>query len=217
MAKLGYTWYPKDWGSSESVFELTLNERGLYRELIDLAMLNNNNIEVKKDVWVRKFYVSINELDSILSKLIALNLIEINNNILFIESCESRLNLVRGGSKGGKKSKPSVKPILKPFESLEEKNTKPTPKQIEIETKIEIESKLNKIEKWFLDLPNSQNLELIAMSLNIQKEILLNKITEFKKSAKVDYLNFNEFCNHFKNWVKKNPTTTPLTKNRELK
>mgnify|MGYP000521508741 CR=1 FL=1 len=35
MAKLGYTWYPKDWGNSDSVFELSLSERGLYREFID--------------------------------------------------------------------------------------------------------------------------------------------------------------------------------------
>lgn len=130
MAKLGYTWYPKDWGSSESVFELNLNDRGLYRELIDLAMMNDNKTEVKLDVWVRKFSVSIEELNAILNKLTALNLIEITD-FLFIPSCEGRLNLVRGGSNGGKKSKPTSKPTPKPFESLDEKNEKPTPKQIE--------------------------------------------------------------------------------------
>ena len=144
MAKLGYTWYPKDWGNSESVFELSLSERGLYRELIDLAMLNDNTTEVKKEVWVRKFYVTIDELNFILCKLISLNLIEINDNILFIQSCESRLKLVRGGSKGGKNSKPTPKPTPKPFESLDEKNEKPTPKQIEKKEKgKERETKLN--------------------------------------------------------------------------
>jgi hypothetical protein len=29
MAKLGYTFYPKDWGNSEAVFELNLTLRGL--------------------------------------------------------------------------------------------------------------------------------------------------------------------------------------------
>ncbi len=133
MAKLGYTWYPKDWGNSESVFELNLSERGLYREFIDLAMLNNNETEIKKEVWVRKFCISITDLDLILDKLVKLNLIQLGENNLFVPSCESRLKLVRGGSNGGKKSKPSIKPIPKPipkpFESLLENNLKPIPKQ----------------------------------------------------------------------------------------
>lgn len=131
MAKLGYTWYPKDWGNSESVFELNLSERGLYRELIDLAMLNDNNTEIKLDMWVRKFGVSNEELNDILSKLSELKLIEIGKNYLFVPSCEPRLNLVRGGSNGGKKSKPTTKPISKPLVSLEQKNEKPISKQIE--------------------------------------------------------------------------------------
>ena len=68
--KLGYTWYPKDWGNSESVFELSLAERGLYRELIDLAMLNNNQTEIKKDVWSRKFGVSLIDLEIIFGKIV---------------------------------------------------------------------------------------------------------------------------------------------------
>lgn len=135
MAKLGYMWYAKDWGNSESVFELNLSERGLYRELIDLAMFNDNKTELKFDIWCRKFSVSLDELKLILEKLTTLNLIEINNSILFIPSCESRLKLVRGGKNGGSKSKPTPKPTPKPFESLDQKNEKPTPKQIEIKTK----------------------------------------------------------------------------------
>ena len=86
MAKLGYTWYPKDWGNSESVFELNLSERGLYRELIDLAMLNDNKTEVKLDVWCRKFCIDLDALKSILGKLSILNLIEINGIVYKIDS-----------------------------------------------------------------------------------------------------------------------------------
>lgn len=162
MAKLGYTWYPKDWGNSESVFELSLSERGLYREFIDLAMLNDNSTEIKKDVWIRKFCVSKEDLEFILCKLVTLNLIEFRDNILFIPSCESRLKLVRGGSNGGKKSKPTLKPTLKPnskpiakpFESLDEKNDKPIAKQIEkeIETKDKVkEIKIEDIKLYFFE------------------------------------------------------------------
>jgi hypothetical protein len=157
MAKLGYTWYPKDWGNSESVFELSLSERGLYREFIDLAMLNDNKTEIKKDVWTRKFCVSKEDLESILDKLRMLNLIEFIDNILFIPSCESRLKLVRGGHNGGKKSKPIAKPIAKPFESLEEKNEKPIAKQREREREREIKKEIeieNKTIPTFIDFLN---------------------------------------------------------------
>jgi len=109
MAKLGYTWYPKDWGNSEAVFELTLLERGLYRELIDIAMLNDNKTQINVKTWARKFGSSIDEIESILITLTNLKLIEIDINTLFIPSCESRLVLVRSGAKGGSKSKPTNK------------------------------------------------------------------------------------------------------------
>lgn len=144
MSKLGYTWYPKDWGNSENVFELNLCQRGLYRELIDLAMLNDNQTEIKHEVWSRKFGVSINELNVILSVLVGAKLIEIYDHLLIIPSCEARLNLVRGGKKGGE-SKPTPKPMPKP-------TPKPTPKQIETKSKlkekeIEIETKDFLLEK----------------------------------------------------------------------
>lgn len=129
MAKLGYTWYPKDWNNSDSVFELNLAQRGLYRELIDIAMLSDNKIEVNYNIWSRRWGIELNDLHLLLDDLIRLNLIVINDKFVFIPSCESRLNLVRGGSKGGKLSKPTSKPIAKPFESLEEKNEKPIAKQ----------------------------------------------------------------------------------------
>ncbi len=140
MAKLGYTWYPKDWGNSENVFELTLIERGLYRELIDMAMLNDNKTEINMKVWARKFGSTVDEIESILITLQHLNLIVCTDINLFIPSCETRLKLVRGGSNGGKKSKPNTKPNTKPtdkpFESLSENNVKPIAKQREIEKKI---------------------------------------------------------------------------------
>ena len=120
MGKLGYTWYPKDWNNSEAVFELTLQQRGLYRELIDLAMMNDNKTIVKSSVWCRKWDISYDDLWEILETLKDLSLIEIPDNSLedprwklFIPSCEPRLNLVRGGRKGGK-NKPTPKPIVKP-------------------------------------------------------------------------------------------------------
>ena len=148
MAKLGYTWYPKDWGNSEAVFELNLSQRGLYRELIDLAMLNDNKTIVKRSTWSRKFGVSESELIDILTQLTTLELVSIDADKLFIPSCEPRLKLVRGGSKGGSKSKPNTKPTNKP---LDKPTPKPTSKQREKKLNIkEIETKINNKPKYDL-------------------------------------------------------------------
>jgi len=120
MSKLGYTWYPKDWNNSEAVFELTLQQRGLYRELIDLAMLNDNKTISNYRVWARKWNIEIDLLLSELDNISRLGLLEYHNqddnedlpSIIFIPSCEPRLNLVRGGRKGGE-NKPTPKPIAK--------------------------------------------------------------------------------------------------------
>lgn len=188
MAKLGYTWYPKDWGNSESVFELSLSERGLYREFIDLAMLNDNSTEIKKDVWIRKFCVSKEDLEFILCKLVTLNLIEFRENILFIPSCESRLKLVRGGSNGGKKSKPTSKPdskpIPKPFKSLDTKNTKPIPKQIETKIEIENKDKTEVISKVFL---KDSEIDLLKMRFKENYDEALNILSNYKNSKGVEY------------------------------
>jgi hypothetical protein len=144
MAKLGYTWYPKDWGNSESVFELNLSERGLYRELIDLAMMNDNKTEIKLDVWCRKFAIDLDGLKSIIDKLLKLNLIQINGENLFIPSCENRLNLVRGG----KKSKPNQEAISnlknQNYKDISEPISEPIPKPVSEQKEKEKETKIKK-------------------------------------------------------------------------
>lgn len=205
MTKLGYTWYPKDWGNSNSVFELTLIERGLYRELIDMAMLNDNKIIINSKLWARKFGSYEDEIESILCTLENLKLIKISGDELFIPSCESRLNLVRGGRNGGKKSKKN-KPIHKPLLSLEEKNNKPSVKQIE--TKIEIENKdklnINLIEQWFSDFENGIEITEIARINNLSIEIVKAKLNDFRIKAELSYPNYAKFVSHFKNWLNKN-------------
>lgn len=148
MAKLGYTWYPKDWGNSESVFELSLKERGLFRELIDIAMLNDNKTIINMPVWCRKWAIKNDDLKSLLGILLIKNLIEVNGKKLFIKSCESRLNLVRGGSKGGKISKPTQKPIIKPTQK---------PDSNQIEKKLKEKEKENRFFKFWELYPKKVN------------------------------------------------------------
>lgn len=213
MAKLGYTWYPKDWGNSENVFELSLSERGLYREFIDLAMMNDNKTEIKKSVWCRKFCVSMEDLDVILSKLLSLKLIEYREEILFIQSCESRLNMVRGGSNGGKKSKPTpkgnTKPISKPIESLSLKNEKPIVNQIE--TKKEIKEKENIIIIDNTIFSNESKIseqwkETVCIQFKIKPEIVNVYIDNFESHLilhREQKKSTGEFQSHFTYWLNK--------------
>ena len=211
MSKLGYTWYPKDWGNSESVFELTLTERGLYRELIDIAMLNDNNTEINIKTWARKFGSSIDEIKGILITLESLNLIELKDEFLFIPSCEPRLNLVRGGRNGGKKSKPASKPMSKPIESLEENNQKPNSNQIEKKVNINIKETEIKINnKPFVDvcLNSEQWLEVTCMQNKMKIDLVKKYLNEFELFLITagEQKKYNEdFKSHFINWLKKKP------------
>lgn len=54
------------------------------------------------------------------------------------------------------------------------------------------------IDIYFNDLPNSQYLEDVCRINEIKKESLLAYLPEFKKRARVEYKNFNEFVDHFK-------------------
>lgn len=199
MSKLGYTWYPKDWTNSESVFQLNLEQRGLYRELIDMAMLNDNKTIIKLSVWVRKYNISESELNKNLQFLIKLELIEINDKFLFIPSCESRLNLVRGGKKGGTKSKLPTKPSDKP-------TLKGDSNQIETETKVkEKETKVNK------DIPTYKTFLAYAL---YQKQTLLEESVKFKYESWIanEWKDGND--KKITNWKSKLLNTIPFLKEK---
>ena len=192
MAKLGYTWYPKDWGNSEKVFELTLLERGLYRELIDMAMLNDNNTVINEKIWARKFGSSLSEIESILLTLEGLNLIELTDCKLFIPSCEPRLNLMRGGSKGGK-NKPTPKPIVKP---IVKPTPKPTPKQ---KKRKEIEKKEKEYRSFsHLYLSKSDFDKLLTEYSKFEIDSILDDIENYKLNTNYTSLNLTA-----RKWLKK--------------
>ena len=199
MAKLGYTWYPKDWGNSESVFELTLIERGLYRELIDMAMLSDNKTTYNAKIWARKFGSTEDEIEGILITLENLKLIELKGDILFIPSCESRLNLVRGG----KKSKPTTEAISnlnnQNKEPISEGLSEPISEQIETKKKLK-EKETNTSVHSFLHLSINQE-ELDKLKEKFSEEDIFDcfdKIENYKDNKKYKslYLTANT-------WLKK--------------
>ena len=99
--KLGYTFWDVDWAMSEKVAELNLSERGLYRELIDLAMRNNNKTELNSKRFSRKWNETQQKVDRTLNELVKQKCIEIIDNVIIVPSVYSRLKLRDNGSKGG--------------------------------------------------------------------------------------------------------------------
>lgn len=66
----------------------------------------------------------------------------------------------------------------------------------------------SEIETWLKDLPNSSHLERISSLTGIKKDILINKIPEFRKKVDLSYPSHQKFLTHFKNWILKGNTET---------
>jgi len=73
-------------------------------------------------------------------------------------------------------------------------------------------NKLNVRESFFKDLENSSHIETISRDNKAPVLIVKKHIELFRPNANVEYRNFVEFVNHFKNWFKKQ--YKPLTNNR---
>jgi hypothetical protein len=101
--KLGYTFYPKDWQYDADVLELSIEERFVYRELIDRAFLNNNNVNVSAKVWGSLWQTNARRVGNILETLKVKGLIHIDSlgQTLSVPSVEKRLYGKRNGSLGG--------------------------------------------------------------------------------------------------------------------
>lgn len=107
-----YTWYPKDWQTSDSVFNLSLEERAIYREFIDLAYLENNEIEPSENIWSRKWNVLPDRLDELIQSLLNIGLIKKTTKCYSVPSCDARLKLKNDGRNGGK-TKGKAKGLIK--------------------------------------------------------------------------------------------------------
>lgn len=131
MAKLGYTFYPKDWRSSMNVSQLNLQERGFYRELIDECFIQNScKITINCKSFTRIHQLNSRSFTRLLAKLhesllivcpnFAQTLIEVE---ILIPSVSYRLGIIKEASNGGKSKalctqKSSTKENIKEKENI---------------------------------------------------------------------------------------------------
>lgn len=158
-SKLGYTWYPKDWAFSEAVFDLNLSERGLYRELIDLAMHKEKGVKLNIQTWARKWNSSKEEIAEILGKLENLELIKVKGEKITVPSCDKRLKRLTASRENGKlggrpKKKPTEKPSNKPTRKGKEK--------VKVKTKEERKRDAQKkFREWLQPYAGSYGMEML--------------------------------------------------------
>jgi len=132
MAKLGYTFYPKDFASDPDVMLMTSSERGIYRDLIDLAYLTENCIKYSPEALSRYTNGSVEDVQKVLeTKGLFVD------GIWTIPSCNKRLAIMKRNQENG--SKPKSKPNLTQIEAKEEKKVSQITKQREVEVEIEVE------------------------------------------------------------------------------
>lgn len=135
--KLGYTWYPKDFISDPDVMFMTSAERGVYRDLIDLAYMSDNAIRYNVDMLAKYTNSDVETVQRILDIKG-----KKKGDIWTIPSCAKRIDLANknraNGSKGGR-PKTETKPKNNP-----EVNDSENPKETQMQRQREIEREREK-------------------------------------------------------------------------
>lgn len=188
MSKLGYTWYPKDFISDPDVMFMTAAERGVYRDIIDLAYMNNNNIRYTPEMlakYTNSDVETVNKILELKGKKIG--------EFWTIPNCNKRMELSeknrKNGSKGGR-PKTQTKPKNNPNETQSEtQNERQRERERERESKIEIEIK--KEEEYICDFSETEFVEFFKTKrLEIDKQKSgYDKLITFEKQ------NFNRLKN----------------------
>lgn len=120
--KLGFTWYPQDWWSSDSFFELDPFERYIYLECLFIMYRNNGYLKTQKTQFENRIRVSVDDLtwEKVTSKFIIEgdNFTSLTVNTRLRKAIVSREN----GQSGGRPRKENPEnPTLKPKEKEKEK------------------------------------------------------------------------------------------------
>lgn len=198
--KLGFTFYPKDWWTSESYFELTPIQRYYYLECLFIMYSNDGFMKTQKTQFENRIRTQVlqSDWDLVVDKFI------LDDGQFTHPSVNKRLRKAVANRENGKKGGRPPKPKKPNFET--QKNP-PLESESESEIKTEIENKSNSI--FLTELLNSESwLESLAM--NNAKKFNLTQVKEKLKifatelDLKFDYkLNKSEFSSHFVSWLNK--------------
>ncbi len=142
MSKLGFTFYPKDWWSSDTYFDLTAIQRYIYLECLFVMYSNDGFMKTQKTQFENRIRTKIDEEDW---NCVVEKFEEIDGQYTHI-SVNSRLRKAvtnrENGKKGGRPPKPT-----KPKTETQNNPPLEREREIERESKREIESECEKKEE----------------------------------------------------------------------
>lgn len=206
--KLGFTFYPKDWWTSESYFELSPIQRYYYLECLFIMYSNDGLMKTQKTQFENRTrtQVKTEDWEIVVSKFI------IDKDCYTHESVNKRLRKVvanrENGKKGGRPPKPKEPKI-------ETQNNPPLER--EKESKSEKEIKDNKNDLIFNELLVSESwLELTSMQSTKkfntdQVKVYLKKYNDMINVQFEFKNNKTEYCTHFVNWLNKQEKQTAIS------
>jgi hypothetical protein len=200
--KLGFTFYPKDWWTSESYFELTPIQRYYYLECLFIMYSNDGVMKTQKNQFENRTRTMVlqNDWEIVISKfeLINDNYTHVSVNKRLRKAVANREN----GKLGGRPKKEVEKP-KKP--SLETQKNPP----LERERESEKETKENIINNSvFFDecKTSSQWLEVTAMQNKVKTDVIILFLVNFENHLVVmeeQKKSLKEVKEHFTHWLNK--------------
>lgn len=149
MSSLGFTFYPKDWWTSDTFYDLSPIERYFYLECIFMMYVNGGSVANNKVLVERRLGTTIS--DNVWSKIVD-KMIETEDGQITHVSVNSRLkkaHAARENGKSGGRPKGSKSEVKNPENPEKKPNGNPP-----LESKSKIESKSeteNKRGDWELD------------------------------------------------------------------
>jgi len=220
MSQLGFTFYPKDWWTSDTFYALNPFERYIYLELLFMMYVNDGRVANDRVNVERRLGITIK--DEVWTRIVERLVIE--NGSLTHVSVNKRLRKAlsnrQNGKKGGRPKNPN-NPNKKP------KVNPPFKREIERENKIEDEG-----EKKPLSPPLHPDLICSIESLKeeslkdqyyfVEHVCRQNRITPQEVTIRLEAFNEHlrsigeltktkkDYRLHFQNWLKKQQQSKPI-------
>ena len=172
MTKLGYTWYPQNWWTSNAFFELEEYPlvRYAYREVLDLLYSKGGCATLTEKTIERRFRIGLSNKQFELLK----SLFEIDGDIWCHKKVSSRISKAESSRNNGKKGGRPKNPITQENNLRKNPRNPPLEREREREREREIkEKKKSKIERELIETRKEtfrNNLKPFFIDGKISKE-----------------------------------------------
>jgi len=165
----GYMFYPKDWNFSASVQKLNLEQEAVYRKLIDKVMTEGQGIVYDSAYFKHYLKANANKVERIFKVLLEANVIEIEDDMITVPSCDVRLARSEAGSKGGKARAKKVADAKKEADLLKAKSQAKEIKEKETKQKETIVEDESKWYDWFMESWNDCYLHYKKKTISMKR------------------------------------------------